>query len=169
MKKQSGFTLLELIITTGIIAIVMVFAVPAMGTFIKNDRLSTQINTLVSHLAYARSQSVTNAQQVILCASENLTSCSSSGNWSKGWILFIDADGDSSFSAGEEILRAKQELSGANTLTSSAGSKIIYDSRGFASDSNGTFSLCDDRGATKMKSLTISPTGRVRQGGSTTC
>ena len=169
MKIQSGFTLLEMVVTTAIIGIVMAFAVPALDTFIKNDRLTTQINTLVGHLAYARSEAVLRHQPIILCASDSMTTCSASGNWANGWILFVDADNSSSFNAGEDILRVRQALSGSNTLTSSTGGMIIYDQRGFSPNTNGVFSLCDDRGATEMKSLTISKTGRVRQGGGTTC
>ena len=100
-----------------------------------------------------------------------MTSCQGT-NWAAGWILFIDADNSSDFTAGEEILRVKQALSGGNTLVSSTGSNFIYDNRGFSPNSNGTFSLCDDRGASDpyyVKSISISNTGRVRRGGSTSC
>jgi len=169
MKKLSGFTLVELMVVVAIAGLAMAFAIPAMGTFIKNERLVTQINTLVGHLAYARSEAVTRRQQVILCASSPpLTSCSGT-NWAAGWILFIDADNSSTFTANEVILRAKATLEGSNTLVSSTGSMIIYDNRGFAPLSNGVFSLCDDRGAPHVKSISITNTGRVRRGGSTTC
>jgi len=173
MKKHSGFTLFELMITVAIAGIVMAFAVPALETFVKNDRLTTQINTLVSHLSYARNEAVTRSQQVGLCASSdsstNNPSCSGA-DWAAGWILFVDSDGDSSFTAGETVLRVKPMLEGSNTLSSSAGNLIIYDYRGFTPNlANATFSLCDDRGVTEMKSISISNTGRVQQGGGAAC
>jgi type IV fimbrial biogenesis protein FimT len=169
MKKYSGFTLLELIITLAIVGIVMVFAIPSMSTFTKNDRLATQINALVGHLALARSEAVLRNQQVIVCVSDNSTSCSGN-DWKEGWIVFIDADNDSGFSAGETIVRAQPALEGGNTLNSSIGSAVTYDSRGFAAaGSTGTFSLCDDRGNAFIKAISISNTGRVRKGGTTAC
>jgi len=169
MKKHSGFTLVELMVVVAIAGMAMAFAIPAMGTFIKNERLVTQINTLVGHLAYARSEAVTRRQQVILCASSNMTSCSGA-DWATGWILFIDADNGSDFDAGEQILRAKAPLEGiGTTLVSSAGSMVIYDNRGFSPNANGVFSLCDDRGAAHVKSISITNTGRVRRGGSASC
>jgi len=169
MKKLSGFTLVELMVVVAIAGLAMAFAIPAMGNFIKNERLVTQINTLVGHLAYARSEAVTRRQQVVLCASGNMTSCSGA-DWAAGWILFIDADNSSTFTAGEQILRAKATLEGSGTtLISSTGAMIIYDNRGFSPNSNGVFSLCDDRGATHVKSISITNTGRVRRGGSASC
>ena len=173
MKKHSGFTLLELMVTVAIAGIVMAFAVPALETFVKNDRLTTQINSLVSHLSYARNEAVTRSQQVGLCASDDSSSAtpSCSGNdWADGWILFVDLDGDSGFTVGETVLRVKTTLEGNNTLSSSSGNLIIYDYRGFTPNlANATFSLCDDRGVTEMKSISISNTGRVQQGGGAAC
>ena len=168
MEKNSGFTLLELMITVTLVSLVMAIGIPSMRVFIQNDRLVTQINTMVGHLAYARSEAVTRHQPVIICASSNQTSCSST-NWAEGWILFVDTDNNSDVSATENILRQQQALSGSVTFTSSIGSVVTYDERGFAPDSVGTFSLCDDRGTSEMKSISISVTGRVRQGGSSSC
>ncbi len=171
MKKHSGFTLLELLIVVGMVGMLMAFGIPAMSTFAKNDRLSTQINTLVGHLAYARNEAVTRGQQVALCPSNTLKGCINNIAWSEGWILYVDADGDSIFKPGlgDEILRVKQPLSGGNTLTSTFATMFVYDSSGFSVSGTGTFSLCDDRGVTNMKSISISNTGRVRQGGGAAC
>jgi len=172
MKKNSGFTLLELLITVAIISIVMAIAVPSMTTFTQNDRLTTNINTLIGHLAYARSEAVKRNQQVSICSSNNATTCTG-GNWQDGWIVYIDADGDNSFTAGEEVLRAQQALEGANTLTpTTISDQVTYDYRGFAdpdTTSTGSFQLCDGRSGPHGKTIRISTTGRVRIEDGSTC
>ena len=168
IKNQSGFSLSELLVTTTLVSITTAIGVPSMSGVIKNDQLSTQINTLVGHLSLARSQAVTLAQPVSLCASSDLATCSSN-DWASGWIVYVDADASGDVSTGDDILRVQEALPGDSTLTSSAGSSITFDDRGFAPANAGSFSLCDDRGAEHLKSITISMTGRVRRGGSTSC
>jgi len=168
MKRNAGFTLIELMITLSILSLVMAIGIPSMRDFIKNDRLVTQINTLVGHLAYARSEAALRHQAVVVCASATGTSCSTT-NWASGWIIFVDSDNNADFSAGEDMLRVVEGLAGGNTLASTVGSVVTYDKRGFAPNSVGSFTLCDDRGDAHKKSITISTTGRVRQGGGGSC
>ena len=168
MNNQNGFTLGELLITTALISIVTAIGVPSMSDFIKNDRLSTQINTLVGHLSLARSQAVTLAQPVSVCASSDLATCSSN-DWANGWLVYVDADNSGDVSTGDELLRVHEALPGNSTLSSTAGSAITFDGRGFVPGIVGSFSLCDDRGVEHLKSITISNTGRVRRGGSASC
>ena len=171
MKKTSGYTLLELMVTLGLIAIVFAIGVPSMNTFIQNDRLITQINTLIGHLSYARSEAVKRSQQVAVCVSNNQATCTGGNNWENGWIVYVDLDANGDFTAGEDILRAQQQLENANTLSGGTiGTQVTYDYRGFVDAASvGTFSLCDDRGATYGRAVTISPTGRVRSGGTVSC
>jgi len=176
MKKNSGFTLLELVITVAMISIVMAIAIPSMTTFNQNDRLTTSINRLIGHLAYARSEAVKRSQPVSLCISSNSTSCTGS-SWEEGWILYIDADGDGDFSedtaSGEVILRVEQALGGNQELTSTTiTDQVTYDYRGFAdpnTTSTGSFLLCDNRVGAFGKTIRISNTGRVRLEDGSTC
>ncbi|MDJ0778516.1 MAG: GspH/FimT family protein [Gammaproteobacteria bacterium] len=171
MKKTSGYSLLELLITLALVAAVFAIGIPSMNTFIQNDRLVTQINTLVGHLSYARSEAVKRSQQVGVCVSSNSTTCTGGNSWEDGWIIYVDIDGDGAFTAGETVLRAQQQLEGANTLGSGTiGTQVTYDYRGFVDAASvGSFSLCDDRGASYGKAISISPTGRVRSGGGVSC
>ncbi len=170
MKKaqQNAFTLLELMATLAIVVIFSMFALPSMSEFIKNERLTTQINSLVASLQRARSEAILRHLPVTICSS-NGTACTD-GNWQDGWIVFVDVNGNASVDAGDEILQVQAQLNGATNLGSSSGdTRIVYDSRGFTPNTNLTFSLCDDRGSSYGKSISISNTGRVTRGGAVTC
>ena len=169
MKKNSGFTLLELIIVMALVAVVMTFAIPAMQTFTQNDRLTSNINLFIGHLAYARSEAVTRSQQIVVCASNDGVSCS--GGWTDGWIIFVDADADNAFTVGEEVIRAQQGLGVDNTIsTTGIGTQIIYDNRGFVTAASvGSLQLCDGRSGDYGKTVRITNTGRARLEKDTTC
>ena len=167
MKKALGYTLLELVIVVALVGIVFSIAIPSMRVFTQNDRLVTNINLMVGHLAYARSEAVKRSQQVSVCVSNDSASCTG-GDWEDGWIIYIDADGDSAFSGGEEILRVQQALGGNNTVTTTLGNQVTYDYRGFT-NAAGTMLLCDDRSGDFGKTLTITNTGRVRTSRDSTC
>ena len=163
MKNYNGFTLLELLIALAVVAIVMALGVPSMQEFAKNHRLTTNINTLIGHMALARSEAVKRNQQVAVCVSDNNTTCSGA-NWQDGWIVYVDADASSTFSADEEVLRVQQALDGQNTLTTiGIGSQVLYDYRGFVDNASvGSIQLCDDRTGDHGKTIRITTTGRVR-------
>jgi type IV fimbrial biogenesis protein FimT len=162
MNKMSGLTLLELIITLTIASILMMIAIPSMKSYSLNDRLRTNVNALIGHLALARSESVKRSQQVSICASNNSITCS--GSWDDGWIIYIDADVDNSFTAGEEVIRVQQSLDGSNTLSATGiGMQITYDYRGYAKPGSvGSLLLCDNRSGPYGKTVRIATTGRVR-------
>ena len=66
VKKSTGFTLLEVLITMTIIGILTAVAAPSFITFIKRDRLITNSNQLHSVFKFARSEAVKRDQKVSL-------------------------------------------------------------------------------------------------------
>jgi len=173
MKKNSGFTLVEMLLTVAVISIVMAFALPSMRAFSQNDRLTTNVNSMVGHLAYARSEAVKRSQQVSVCVSNNTEtpapSCTG-GSWEDGWLVYIDADASNTFDANEIVIKAHAPLTGDNRLTPTAlGVQITYNNRGFLASSTGSMQLCDARNGPHGKTLTLTATGRVRLETDTAC
>ena len=165
MKKNLGFTLLELLITIALISIVTALAVPSMRAFSQNDRLTTNINTMVGHLAYARSEAVKRHAQVSICISNDTLGCTG-GSWEDDWMVYVDVNANGTFdpaTPNEDILRVNQPMAGNNTLAPTAQytTQVTYDNRGFVT-STGSFLLCDARTGAFGKTITITNTGRVR-------
>jgi len=168
MKKNSGFTLLELVITVALLSIVMAIAVPSMTVFNQNDRLTTNINALVGHLGLARSEAVKRSQQVSICVSSDSLTCTG-GNWEDGWLVYADTNNDGSLNGTDETLRVQQALGGENKMKPTGiGSQVTYDYRGFVT-ATGNFLLCDSRSGDLGKTITITTTGRVRFEDDATC
>jgi len=117
-KRPAGFTLLELLISISLLAILLVTAVPSFRSAIQNNRLTTQTNDLVTALQLARTEALKRATAVSVCASDTTTATPTCGSdWTDGWMVVVDANapGASSVSIGER-LRLWSGLTGGTTV-----------------------------------------------------
>lgn len=87
---ESGLTLIELMVTISIVAILISLAVPSFQSMISSSNLTTATNDLVNTLAQARSNAIRRGGRVTVCKSINGTQCVATGNWEQGWIVFND-------------------------------------------------------------------------------
>ena len=162
-RHNSGFTLLELMITLAIAAILSSLAAPSFSNMIKDNRMTTQYNELLASLSTARSEAIKRGITITLCKSNDLATPACGGNWQDGWIVFVDDGDDGTFDVGtDELLKVHSALSGGNNLNYN-GDEIRYSPDGLAQGFNGTFTLCDDRGNADRKGLIVSNTGRARK------
>jgi len=153
-----GFTLLDLVITLSVAAILLSLSVPSFSTAIQNNRMVTQVNELNTALSLARSEAVKRNDTITLCQSSNGTSCT--GSWQNGWIVFVDGDSDGTVDAGDEVLHVHGDLPGNISVAFSAA-RVIYTGTGLATDgANGTFTVCDEVNRAKPRRLSLGPTGR---------
>ena len=118
--RQRGFTILELMMTIAVIAVIAGFAAPSFLASIRANRIVTDNNELISALIFTRSEAIKRGQRVTMCPSANQTSCAGSGGWEQGWIVFVDPAGVGTVDAGEPVLRVWDALEG--TTIRAAGS-----------------------------------------------
>jgi type IV fimbrial biogenesis protein FimT len=79
-KKSSGFTLLELMVTLFVVAILVVWAAPNFRRLMDQTALTSETNSWVGVLNYARSEAITRGQKVTVCRRVNPGSCDGSAN-----------------------------------------------------------------------------------------
>ena len=160
LTRNSGLTLIELLITVAIVGVLIASATPSMTEFIQNNRAVTQVNELHTSLSLARNEAIKRNSNITVCRSSNGTTCS--GAWQNGWIVFVDNNFDGSVDDGDQVLSVHGNLTGNNTLAFSQ-TRVIYANSGLAiADSNGTFILCDARGTEKSIGVVVGPSGRPR-------
>lgn len=82
---QQGFTLVELMITLAVAAVLAAIAAPAFNQLALGSTLRSHANDLAAGALLARSEAIKRNQPVTLCASSNGTACT--GSWSSGWIV----------------------------------------------------------------------------------
>lgn len=165
--RERGFTLLELLITLVIAAIILTQGVPSFATMIKNNRLITQTNNLVADLNLARSEAITRGIPVIVCrtADPNVAN-ECGGTWTSGWLVYVDDDGDSTFTpATDTLLRVGYPAGGSVTVAANATATpdVIFNSDGLTDEGGtATFAVCDDRGTSEGRQINVNVTGRIR-------
>ena len=114
MKRFLGFTLIELMITLALAAIILSLGIPSFRNVIQNNRAATQSNELVAALGLARSEAVRRGANVRLCPSTNQATCTGGNNWANGWIALVELP------AGQPPIRVWRALAGGSTLTGPA-------------------------------------------------
>lgn len=162
--QNSGFTLLELLFVMLIGGILIGLASPSFYTIILDNRIATRANNLILALNTARSEAINRGIRVTVCKSQNGSTCQTSGQWEDGWMVFSDPSGIGTYdSATERRILVAEGFTTTATLRASVdfANFISYLPSGFSHD-DGSFQLCDDRGTSKMRTITISLTGRVK-------
>lgn len=164
MKKQIGFTLVELMITLAVAAVLITIAVPSFRDYTLNARLTTVTNELVAAASLARSEAIKRGRPATLCVSNNSMSvnptCTGGTDWTLGWLVWVDDNNDGVLQNGEEI-RVFDSFASTNLImTSDGASAFTYDSTG-AVDVQPVITVCDTRPNETGRQITVSATGRV--------
>ena len=174
--KQSGFTLVELMFTITVLAVLLGIGVPNFRDFIRNSRLTSAANDLLADLNLARSEAVKRRVPVTLCKSDGVV-CVKDASPFRRWIVFVDdadpaasvnTDGNGIRDSVNEVILRDSTVS-ATLNAPAAGHTAIYLPSGFpAVAANLTQVIfCDSRGTaisvggvSAARGLTISATGR---------
>lgn len=149
--KHHGFTLVELMITIAIAAILVTVAVPNFSTIIQNNRITAQANDFLTALSIARSEAVKRGQRITIASTTN------NAAWQSGWTITDAANNTLYVSAG---------FDGNATLTNNSATTpaiVQFSANGFLSVAQPrTFQLripgCTGNQA---RNITISPSGRA--------
>jgi type IV fimbrial biogenesis protein FimT len=158
-KSQTGLTLVELMITLGIVAILTLAVGPSVQNILTQNRIVAEINELSGLVQFARNNAIDEQVDTIVCPSDDFVTCSA--NWNAPKIVFSDIDGDGARGAGEELLVGSSGIS-ANNLLSGPVAAIRFQASGAVS-APATLLLCHkDKDDEYARLLTVSLQGRVK-------
>jgi type IV fimbrial biogenesis protein FimT len=164
--KQSGMTLLELIVVVAVSAILLGVGVPSFASLVQSGRVTSATNAMVASLHLARSEAIKRQARTVLCPSAG-AACAGTGDWHQGWVVFHDVTNNGLLDAGDPIISRQPAIGPGLTLTGNQNVSryISYTPTGSAKLVSGawqfgTLTLCTNSGA--AREIVISSTGRVR-------
>jgi type IV fimbrial biogenesis protein FimT len=162
LSSPTGFTLVESIIAAAVLAIFVVIGWPSLGRFVTVQRGIAATNLLVGHIAATRSSAVHRGRDAVLCPSRDGTSCAAGTDWSAGWIVFIDPDGDRVPASTADILLVERRPADTPIrIHSTAGrNSLRYRTDGYSIGSNLTLSVCS--GGMQLAKIVVNNAGRPR-------
>ena len=136
IRVQAGFTMTELLVTMGIAAMLMAIGVPSYRYVTYSNRATTEINSLLGDMQYARSEAVKEGQAVTMCpANASYNTCVATTSWQGGWIIFQDVNNNQTIANSANILRVRQAFSSStqDTLVSDNTMQFVtFNREGFA-------------------------------------
>jgi type IV fimbrial biogenesis protein FimT len=170
-RDQGGFSLVELLVVTTIVATVMALALPSMAIMLGNQKIGALASTLLVSLQLARSDAVRRGGTTVVCKSSDGTQCALTGGWEQGWIVFEDADQDALRSPGERLL-ARQDAAPSG-LSISGNTPVVryvsYTAQGSTRMASGalqagTLTICavPSGAGVDARQVVLAATGRAR-------
>ncbi|WP_137222214.1 GspH/FimT family pseudopilin [Shewanella sp. MEBiC00475] len=160
---QSGFTLVELMVTVVVAGILIAVAAPSMNSLYEGMRSRSTISTIESSFTFARSQAVSYGSRVSICP---MTSTTCGSNWAQGFSIFIDngvtGTMDTTNGIADVVLR-KVDAFNSNDIIKSDLSRYSYTPDGMmANGDSGTFRYCPGSAdSSSSEAININSSGRM--------
>jgi type IV fimbrial biogenesis protein FimT len=149
-RLASGVTLVELLVSLVLVVILLMIAIPSYQSITTSSRMTSEINGLVTHLQFARSEAVKRGESVTVTSNNGI-------NWEGGWTVIVNDP--------TVINPVKQQAAfqGTDTLTSTANAfgAIAYDRNGFTTNAT-TLSLHDQANTLDLRRcIVVSGVGQM--------
>lgn len=116
---SAGFTLIELMITLVILAIVITVGVPGFTDFIAAQRVRTTASDIMADMAFARAEAIKESRPVIMAPI-------TTGNWKDGWRICVDLDGGGDCDVPGEVRKTATPVPGRTKVCATPDEPIVF-------------------------------------------
>lgn len=158
----AGFSLVELLASTAVFAILLGLALPTFSETLQRMRAASAMHQLGAQLAQARNTAITRRTVVTLCPSAGGGRCRQDADWSSGWLLYRDpARGDHPRGADDVLAEVLTPFHDSVRVSASAGRlRVRFQPDGRSGGSNLTLKVC--AGSELQGEVIVNNVGRAR-------
>jgi type IV fimbrial biogenesis protein FimT len=161
-----GVTVVELMVALSILAVLLTVGIPSYANLLHKNRISQTSGLLHVSLHMARGEAIKRRRPVQVCPSADGASCRNDGDWSEGWVVFADTNGNNTPDAGE-VVRLVDMLSEGITVRASETVEdyLRFEPTGMVMGSggaSGNFKICHLEHDVHSNMLHVMPAGQVR-------
>ena len=154
--RQRGFTLVEMMTTVVVGAILLAVSVPGMSTFMRSSRVNASQAELVSALMLARSETAKRGVRVAVAATAPVSGAEFSG----GWTVWVDSNNDGVVDSGETTIRVYPALSSGLLIKTDGATVASYTAAGFLTPATPiAFTVCSRTSGEKGYRVLLEPVG----------
>jgi len=127
IRRSSGFTLIEVMITVVIMIIALAVVIPSFRGVLQSNRISGQANELMTAVQLARSEALKQGRPITICAADTSASDPECGtSWAQGWMAVVDGEAVGSTDVDEvEVLRVWAAPRFGSTVTFSGDEPFL--------------------------------------------
>lgn len=150
MKTNRGFTLVEIMVTIGIIAILAAFAVPNIVGWRTKQRFLAAAGEVHEAIKVARSAAIKNNAEVVI-----------QFQLPRGFRAFFDNDGDGNQDAGEATILSGTFESDISLVTSFPGHRLSFNGRGMTNAVGSGITLTNAAYGSRVVQVTVTGNSRV--------
>ncbi len=159
-RNNLGFTLIELMVSISIIAILMVVALPNLSDYLIKSRVDNEISKLQRLILSARNTAINSGRNVTLCPLSSSNVCGS--NWQGELSVFSNVSDNTKFnSSTEHLIKIREKISNNDTLTFSQTSLVYSPTGRLLSGKNSLFTYCPTANKKLARGINISLSGRI--------
>lgn len=162
-SRTAAYTLLELVVTMAVATILATIAAPTFEHWQARQRMNAAIQSLQQDLLTARSTAITLGINMVVCPGTVATGCEEGSDWSRGWLVFQDIDGDRHFGRSEPLIRQTPGFDRMAIRSSTSRRSLRFLPNGSAPGSNGSIWFCGSQGPENAWRVVLSNTGRIRR------
>lgn len=142
---SGGFTLFEALITVAILAILTAIGIPTFQDLSVSRAVQGQVDDLAGNIRLARTEALKRGVPVSICRTDNADAatpaCAAGGNWSNGWLVFVDRNTRGTVDANDTMIRVQQAYTTSGGIQRTGTPAITFLPTGIAPGGAGDFLL----------------------------